>query len=418
MNVSRILVIVTCLLLLASPSPAVEVEVGQTIEVKATNPQGVPIHRDPRPSMTGRVADGSRGQVLALADDGHWLKVTFAAGRTGWIIEQYVARVIAVPPPPGPVPADEAKVWGSAEGCRQVVVAGRRAAPASAELVRVGTWNIRWFPEDTTNVEWVACVIAWLNVDLLSVNEITDTEDARSAMSRVLLLLASFTQATWQVSLHECGAASAQHVGFLWNTGRVTLREQRDMWQFNARAKATGSPCAGSLRPGRYARVQANGGGVNFHAISVHLKSSATPEARAERLTVLNRLGTAVSDLRQRDEDIIILGDFNTMGDNSTGSAQAEIQDLFTVAALQEPGFVRLTVTPACSEYFKGQGGWLDHILVSRLMAEVDLTRSARMTGYCSVKACANIGQEKPAAYQQLSDHCPIVVEVRNSDVD
>jgi endonuclease/exonuclease/phosphatase family metal-dependent hydrolase len=286
--------------------------------------------------------------VAELADAGHWLKVAFANGKTGWVVEQYVDRVLP-PPSTAPNPEDERTVWGSAQGCREVVVAGRRAAATRPDVVRIATWNIRWFPQETTDVEWVACTIAWLNVEVLSVNEITDTDTARTAIARVMLLLESFTQAPWRVDLQECGGPTAQHVGFLWNTGRVTLSDHRDMWQFNARATATSSPCAGRLRPGRYARVQAVGGGVTFHAISVHTKSSATAEARAERLAVLSRLSAAAEDLRQADEDIIILGDFNTMGDSTPGSAEAEIQGLFTVAGTQPPGFVRLTVTPSCS---------------------------------------------------------------------
>jgi hypothetical protein len=142
-------------------------------------------------------------------------------------------------------------------------------------------WNIRWFPQETTDVEWVACVIAWLNVDVLSLNEITDTESARTEMNRVLMLLASFTQAIWQVSLQECGAPTAQHVGRLSNTARVALSASHDMWQLNARASATGSPCVGSLRPGRYAHVNAISSRVKFHVVSVHLKSGATPQDRA-----------------------------------------------------------------------------------------------------------------------------------------
>jgi hypothetical protein len=57
-------------------------------------------------------------------------------------------------------------------------------------------------------------------------------------------------------------------------------------------------------------------------------------------------------------------------------------------------------------------------VLVSRLMAEVDTTRPARVSGYCAVKACANIGNETPAAYQELSDHCPVVMEVQNANLD
>jgi endonuclease/exonuclease/phosphatase family metal-dependent hydrolase len=77
--------------------------------------------------------------------------------------------------------------------------------------------------------------------------------------------------------------------------------------------------CAKGLRPGRYAYVKATGDGVDLHAIVVHLKSGSTQAARQEWMTVLSRLDEAVVDLLARDRDIVILGDFNTMGTGTPG---------------------------------------------------------------------------------------------------
>ncbi len=88
-----------------------------------------------------------------------------------------------------------------------------------------------------------------------------------------------------------------------------------------------------------------------------------------------------------------------------------------TIATVKAPGFTRITVEPPCTEYYRGHGGWLDHVLVSREMQEVPQA-AARVTGYCAVKSCAPIGDEKPAAYQQLSDHCPLVFQIDHRDLD
>ncbi len=204
-------VVLFFLVVLCGTAEALDVAVGDWVQLKATIPQGVPLHSQPSPSMIGRLPDGTRARVIELADDGHWLKLAPQTGPAGWIIERYVGRVLP-PPALGPDPADERTVWESEAGCRQVVATGRRAAPTRATVLRIATWNVRWFP-DETNIQWLACAIAWLNVDVLSLNEVRDTDVARGAMSTVLLMLQSFTQATWQVSLHECGAANAQHVG-------------------------------------------------------------------------------------------------------------------------------------------------------------------------------------------------------------
>lgn len=396
----------------------VPVAVGQWIQLRATNPQGVPLHREAGPSLIApRAPDGARAEILELADEGHWIKIRLrlpAGLAERWIIERYVARVVDGPPPPGSSTADQGTVWGSEAGCRTVVTAGRRAAPTRADMLRVATWNVRWFP-DETNVAWLACVIAWMNLDLLAVEEIRDTDDARAAMTLVLEQLATLTSNIWSVDLHDCGARPAQHVGFVWNTTRVELTGPRDVWEMNARATELTSPCVGSLRPGRYAKVKGTGNGIDFQAVVVHLKSGSDASARAERVTALGRLEGLVTTLRGEDADIVVLGDFNSMGDGTTGSAANEIQHVFTAAA--GAGLVRLPVQPACSEYFQGKPGWIDHVLVSQAMIGL-VSTTARLEGYCAVKNCADIGNEKPAAYQQLSDHCPVVVEIRNQDLD
>ena len=83
----------------------------------------------------------------------------------------------------------------------------------------------------------------------------------------------------------------------------------------------------------------------------------------------------------------------------------------------EKPGFQDLPITPRCTHYFRGRGGWLDHILVNHGMAEVQ-TRSARVTGYCAIAQCQRIKGDYPLAYERLSDHCPVVIDIANQDQD
>jgi hypothetical protein len=43
---------------------------------------------------------------------------------------------------------------------------------------------------------------------------------------------------------------------------------------------------------------------------------------------------------------------------------------------------------------------------------------AARVSGYCAVRACSAINGTPPPAYQRLSDHCPLVIEITNTDAD
>jgi exonuclease III len=73
-------------------------------------------------------------------------------------------------------------------------------------------------------------------------------------------------------------------------------------------------------------------------------------------------------------------------------------------------------MTPNGMEYFEGTGGTLDHVVVSTGMQEAGAT--ARVTGYCAVAGCANITGPMPAAAERLSDHCPVVLEIQDRDLD
>jgi exonuclease III len=73
-------------------------------------------------------------------------------------------------------------------------------------------------------------------------------------------------------------------------------------------------------------------------------------------------------------------------------------------------------MTPNCTEHFEGKGGTLDHVVVSTGMQEAAAT--ARVAGYCTLAACADITGALPAAAERLSDHCPVVVDLQDRDRD
>jgi predicted extracellular nuclease len=134
-------------------------------------------------------------------------------------------------------------------------------------------------------------------------------------------------------------------------------------------------------------------------------------------LSAVENIDIGGQALLQKDEDIIILGDFNTMGDGRQGSAEEEIENLEAICQLESPGFLHLGIQPRCTEYYRGHGGWLDHILVSRFMEEItDFT--AYVKGYCKIKSCADISGTMPAAYIKLSDHCPVMFVINDVDND
>jgi hypothetical protein len=119
--------------------------VGDQVELKVTQPSGVPFHNAPggTPKFQ-RIPSGTVATVVDIAREGRWLQLCLADARTGWIAVRYVERTIAGSPPLET--SAERLVWISPAGCQQVVDSGGRMVPANPATLRVGTWNIRWFP--------------------------------------------------------------------------------------------------------------------------------------------------------------------------------------------------------------------------------------------------------------------------------
>lgn len=324
---------------------------------------------------------------------------------------------------------EEALVWKSSTDCERVVKDGGRMAVPAPNTRRVGTWNIRWFPHGSppdqpdrsiapTDLEWLTCTLVWMQTDILVVQESLTTTEAGAAWNRVLTALEQRTGDAWQWSVQQCGKPAGHHVGMLWNASRVTLSAVQSLWPLNSKATSAHNPCKGGLRPGHYARVQsAQQPGADFHVIGLHLKSGPTVFAVEARHAALNRIDTAVAPFLEEDRDVMILGDLNTMGAGDRHSQRSELKYLRRKVAKETPGFDDLFPEPRCSHYFRGRGDWLDHVLVAKDMDEIS-TRSARVTGYCAVAGCRRIKGKYPLAYQRLSDHCPVIIEIDNRDLD
>lgn len=312
------------------------------------------------------------------------------------------------------VPTSVDGIWHSAEACH----AGA-TAPRGVHTARVASWNIRWFPDGTfrnevsqdqaTDVEWLACTIARMNVDVIAVQEFKGHERAQEASSRLLRLLDAHTGGSWKLALEECMHDNQPRVGYLFDESRAQLSELEIIDAINP----SGKGCEGGLDPGLAATFTFPGG-LDVRLLNVHLKSGIEESDVEDRRVSYGAIAQTIADSRSRwrDDDILVLGDFNTNGGPGL-TAEEEIRRLDQVLAPTGHGLLELDAP--CTEYWGSEPWTLDHVAAPKAMLEL-AARRVEVLGFCA-KGCG-AGTDLLPAYLRLSDHCPLVVELDDLDAD
>ncbi len=291
--------------------------------------------------------------------------------------------------------------------------------PAEGQF-RVATWNIRFFPEPSTDVERTGEVLADLDADLIAVQEIADSSALASMLGKVNARLDRQAGESggrpprhYRYVLAESGGHGGQFVGYVYDDNAVLLSDVETLTSLQMTA---------DLRPGLFARVTSKRGGLDFQVIVMHTDSGTRDRDYQNRLRFLDSLDVELVGRRAADADVIVLGDLNTMGrlaEDGLGRIgwDEEVANLDRRAG--EMGLNRLPNSPSCTEYYRGRGSFLDHILVSTDMAEAPSGSVARVFGYCAEADCQSLDQQNmPYDYVHVSDHCPVVIDLIDADRD
>jgi endonuclease/exonuclease/phosphatase family metal-dependent hydrolase len=297
--------------------------------------------------------------------------------------------------------------------------------------VRAGTLNVRWFPHgrarrnepgEGTNVGWLACIVAWLDLDVLAVQEFVQDLEGRRATAELLETLEAHTGSRWSAAFDECAAGGRQHVGFLWAERRVALDPVRTIAEINP----TGTACGRSLRPGiaayaRFARTSPRRPSFDGWLLNVHLDSGTAARDHDHRVASLGALARLEPILGGDDADVIVLGDMNTMGCAGCEpaiDAPAELASLEGLLARGSPPLARLSSPVGCTEYYGSRAGVLDHVLVRRGLEELPRSAELEVHGPCARLACGRPNVAMRGYLDAISDHCPLVVSLRARDMD
>lgn len=281
---------------------------------------------------------------------------------------------------------------------------GDGTAPGKADgRLRVVTWNLRNFPDKGQDLARLRTRLHELAADVIAVQEIHDAAALRELMPG------------WELVLSEAGGRGGQKLGFLYDPAQLELvggpREHKQL------------AMGGAVRPGLSGYLRARGGGPDFHVLVVHLK--ARDEGYALRRSQWAALAEIVQEIARDDGDVIVLGDFNATGP-ARGRPDEELALLD--ARLGEVGLQRVDNGSGCSVYWDGarRDAWqepshLDLVWVGGLLEADAASLKAEPLLHCARHACRPFRstQSYPERdYADLSDHCPVVVDLRRGPDD
>ena len=260
--------------------------------------------------------------------------------------------------------------------------------------------------------------MAYLNADVFALEEVKAYPRAQQKLDEVRAKLDQLTGGSHRARLDDCQPVAAQHVGLLWNEKRVKAQDFEVFGELNP----LDTPCQNQLRPGLGARFRFPRG-LDLEVVAVHLKSGGEPRSHELRERSLARLPSVLEAVtrRHQDDDLLVLGDFNTMGCASCSPAvdgEAERQALAARLARATPPLALLPTRPGCSQYYSGQAGLLDLMVAPRAMRELGSAPEVTPSGLCGELSCGSLPRPPPAAHRDLSDHCPIVIDLLDQDLD
>ncbi len=286
------------------------------------------------------------------------------------------------------------------------------ASTLSAHALTIGAYNIRNFDYDEryrirTDKVALSSIISNLNADVLSVEEINNTQEFEKFVANKL--------PGYRSELSRCGGAHGQHLGFLYNTKTVEMLAFNE--DLSISEPGTPGSCDSGSRPLAIALFQIKATKQKFYGFTVHLKSgnqSASMKKRSEQYEFIKK---TMQELKEKTgvKDFYVAGDFNTTEYVSRGSDYVQLNK-----AVKEMGMLDLASNLKCTAYYWGgtddgieSPSMLDHVLVTPGLIK-NKTTNAKAHGHCETASCREVPiKELGISYESVSDHCPVTATVQ-----
>lgn len=267
--------------------------------------------------------------------------------------------------------------------------------------LRFGTYNVRLFGTEPTDLTRLARVLVEVRADVVALQEVTAEGAVRELVARVV----ASRGPRYRYALSRCGGQRGMRVGFLYDPARATLAGTTE---FPSLDPGGDGPCSEGDRSGFAGAFR--DGDATVRALVVHLSAGSEPERVERRRAQWGRVLTIAKGLQRGAARVLVLGDANSTGwlDDAAGE-RSFIEGRAAVA-----GFAVETRALACTEYWRTPRGALEPSVLDHVLAwPAGGASAARVHGYCARLRCApRPADDPPAEYATVSDHCPVTVDL------
>ena len=268
---------------------------------------------------------------------------------------------------------------------------------ACSEPATVGTFNIRLFPEPSTDRSAVAQAIADTQADVLAIQEIRSA----SQFEAMLRVASKRGGRDYRLLPGPCGGDGFElTTGVVYDAAQWSVVAQRNFPDLGR------SDACGDWQPATAAVLEK--GRRRLLVTSIHFVPF--PDRFDERTQQWPRALSVMADLeREFDPDAsVMMGDTNSTGFRDQPPREAD----FVRDAVRESGRALATKDTECTEYWRPPSA--DHYRPS--MLDHIVTHQGRWNEPAVQGLCARLRCEPTAArsmdpeFDSVSDHCPVVI--------
>lgn len=287
--------------------------------------------------------------------------------------------------------------------------------PVDDGQLRIAHFNLRNYPLDErpqtpdlgfsrrTNICDMQAALNGLEADVMGFVEVCDRRRFPPILRR------ASDGRPMRILFSQGGGQGGQHLAIAWNGDAFELVE--------GPIEVNDIIVKPGLRPALAVRLRSvDQPEVDFTVVEVHLDSGR--DDLDHRLDQIRLLSAWVEDWVEAtgDPDVVVLGDFNTMG----GRGLSPLDELYTVDSIVgEAGLTRVENATGCSQYWEGPGD-RDGVFRSSLLDLVYIrglnpAGPARSWLHCERLQCADLVSrvgEEDGTFFDVSDHCPVTFEV------